>query len=54
MQLTRRYWRLLEGVADAVSCVGAAKVEASSLTVRRSAHFTDALLMVYPPPPLNY
>ncbi|CAM9133217.1 unnamed protein product, partial [Ectocarpus sp. 4 AP-2014] len=30
-QLTRRYWRLLEGVSDAVSLVGAAKIEAATL-----------------------
>ncbi|CBN74823.1 hypothetical protein Esi_0043_0102 [Ectocarpus siliculosus] len=30
-QLTRRYWRLLEGVSDAVSLVVAAKIEAATL-----------------------
>ncbi|CAB1110263.1 unnamed protein product [Ectocarpus sp. CCAP 1310/34] len=30
-QLTRRYWRLLEGVSDAVLLVGAAKIEAATL-----------------------
>lgn len=33
-QLTRRYWRLLGGISDAVSRVVAAKVEAATLAVR--------------------
>lgn len=33
-QLTRRYWKLLNGISDAILCVGAAKVEPVKLTVR--------------------
>lgn len=33
-QLTRRYWRLLGGISDAISRVAAAKVEAATLAVR--------------------
>lgn len=33
-QLTRRYWRLLGGISDAISRVVAAKVEAATLAVR--------------------
>lgn len=32
-QLTRRYWRFLGGISDAISRVGAAKVEAATLAV---------------------
>lgn len=35
-QLTRRYWRLLGGISDALSRVVAAKVEAATLAVRLS------------------
>lgn len=35
-QLTRRYWRLLGGISDAISRVVAAKVEAATLAVRVS------------------
>ena len=33
-QLTRRYWRWLGGISDAISGVVAAKVEAAPLAVR--------------------
>lgn len=35
-QLTRRYWRLLGSISDAISRVVGAKVEAATLMVRLS------------------
>lgn len=46
MQLTRRYWRLLGGVSDAISRVCSAKVEATTLAVRLLLSLLGLLLLL--------